>query len=78
VKHLGKNDLLLGDRAFGSYQLISHCLAQGAHVLMRLHQARDRALDWKKNCQAYIEFADEMMRKKQGRVRMKLEINKGI
>jgi hypothetical protein len=50
---------------------------------MRLHQARDRALDWKKNChkkncQAYIEFADEMMRKKQGRVRMKLEINKGI
>ncbi len=48
VKHLGKNDLLLGDRAFGSYQLISHCLAQGAHVLMRLHQARDRALDWRK------------------------------
>jgi hypothetical protein len=30
------------------------------------------------NCQAYIEYADEMMRTKQGCVRMKIEIIKGI
>lgn len=48
TKHLGKNDLLLGDRAFGSYELISRCIAQEAHVLMRLHSARDRTLDWRK------------------------------
>ncbi|MEP2775032.1 MAG: IS4 family transposase [Luteolibacter sp.] len=46
TKHLEKNDLLLGDRAFGSYELICRTLAQGAHVLMRLHQARAHALDW--------------------------------
>lgn len=48
TKHLAKDDLLLGDRAFCSYELICRCLAQKAHVLMRLHQARDRALDWTK------------------------------
>ena len=48
AKHLGENDLLLGDRAFGSYELICRCATQGAHVLMRLHQARDRTLDWRK------------------------------
>lgn len=46
VKHLKKNDLLLGDRAFGSYELICRTLAQGAHVLMRLNQAREKALNW--------------------------------
>jgi hypothetical protein len=31
-----------------------------------------------KNCQAYIKFADKIMRMKLGRGRMKPEINKGI
>ncbi|QTN30864.1 transposase [Akkermansiaceae bacterium] len=48
TRHLAEGDLLLGDRAFGSYELICRCRAQKAHVLMRLHQARDRALDWRK------------------------------
>lgn len=48
TKHLGESDLLLGDRAFGSYELICRCLARKAHVLMRLHDARARALDWRK------------------------------
>ncbi len=43
---LEANDLLMGDRAFGSYELIARCAQRGAHVLMRLHQARERALDW--------------------------------
>ncbi len=43
---LEANDLLMGDRAFGSYALIARCAQRGAHVLMRLHQARERALDW--------------------------------
>lgn len=30
------------------------------------------------NCQAYVEYTDEMMRTKQGCVWMKIEINKGI
>ncbi len=46
TRHLEKSDLLLGVRAFASYELICRTLAQGAHVLMRLHQARDHALDW--------------------------------
>lgn len=48
TRHLAVGDLLLGDRAFGSYEVICRCLRQKAHVLMRLHQARDRALDWRK------------------------------
>jgi len=48
TKHLVEDDLLLGDRAFCSYELICRCLGRKAHVLMRLHQARDRALDWRK------------------------------
>ncbi|MGJ8642464.1 MAG: IS4 family transposase [Luteolibacter sp.] len=43
---LEANDLLMGDRAFGSYELIARCMQRGAHVLMRLHQAREGALDW--------------------------------
>lgn len=48
VDHLAAGDLLLADRAFCSYELIARCQQQGAHVLMRLHQARDKALDWSK------------------------------
>ena len=46
--HLKTGDLLLADRAFCSYQLIARCLGQGAHILMRLHQARAKSLDWEK------------------------------
>lgn len=48
IDHLSENDLLLGDRAFGSYELICRCREKQAHILMRLHGARDRALDWRK------------------------------
>jgi hypothetical protein len=48
LNHLDENDLLLADRAFSSYQLIAKTLSRGAHVLMRLHQARQKTLDWKK------------------------------
>jgi hypothetical protein len=47
VKHLQNGDLLLADRAFCSYELIASSLARGCEVLMRLHQARSKALDWK-------------------------------
>lgn len=46
--HLSERDLLLADRAFCSYELIARCRKQGAHILMRLHHARDKALDWRK------------------------------
>ena len=46
--HLSEGDLLLADRAFCSYELIARSHARGAHVLMRLHQARAKALDWRK------------------------------
>lgn len=46
--HLSEGDLLLADRAFCSYELIVRCRKQGAHILMRLHHARDKALDWRK------------------------------
>lgn len=46
--YLSEGDLLLADRAFCSYELIARCREQGAHILMRLHQARDKALDWRK------------------------------
>ncbi len=42
-----EGDLLLADRAYCSYELIALARARGAHVLMRLHQARHRALDWR-------------------------------
>ena len=44
--HLQQGDLLLADRAFCTYEIIARSLAQGAHVLMRLHQSRAKALDW--------------------------------
>jgi hypothetical protein len=44
---VGEGDLLLGDRAFCSYELIARVHERGGHVLMRLHQARHRKLDWR-------------------------------
>lgn len=46
--YLSEGDLLLADRAFCSYELIARCRKQGAHILIRLHHARDKALDWRK------------------------------
>lgn len=46
--HIDAGDLLLADRAYCSYQLIAASRERGAHVLMRLHQARHRVLDWRR------------------------------
>lgn len=48
LKHLEEGDLLLADRAYCSYELIARVLDRGGHVLMRLHQARHRKLDWRR------------------------------
>ena len=48
LKHLGEGDLLLADRAFCTYEFIARTRARGAHVVMRLHQARHRKLDWRR------------------------------
>lgn len=41
-------DILCGDRAFGTYELMATLQKMGVHTLMRLHQARHRALDWRR------------------------------
>lgn len=41
LRHLRKGDILIADRAFGSYAFIAACKARGVDVVMRLHQARD-------------------------------------
>lgn len=43
---LNPGDILCGDRAFCTYQLISSLSAKGVFSLMRLHAARHRSLDW--------------------------------
>ena len=49
LKHVEEGDLLLADRAYCSYELIARATRQQkAHVLMRLHQARHRKLDWRR------------------------------
>ena len=49
VDHIEENELVLADRAFCSYELIARIISERkGHVLMRLHQSRHRALDWKK------------------------------
>ncbi len=48
IDHVSKGDLLLGDRSFCSYQLIAKVRERGGHVLMRLHHARHRKLDWRR------------------------------
>jgi len=49
LKHLDQGDLLMGDRAFCSYEFIARIIQERkGHILMRLHQARHRKLDWRK------------------------------
>lgn len=48
LDHVGENDILLGDRAFCTYELVALLQAKGAHAVMRLHQARHAKLDWRK------------------------------
>jgi hypothetical protein len=45
---LNPGDILCGDRAFCTYQLISSLLERKVFSLMRLHPSRHRALDWRK------------------------------
>lgn len=48
LDHFNQGDLLLADRAFCSYELISLLKQKGTQSLMRLHQARARKIDWRK------------------------------
>lgn len=48
LKHLRAGDVLLADRAFCSYEYFARLLEQGAHGVMRLHQRRHAALDWRR------------------------------
>jgi len=48
LKHVGKSDLMLADRAFCTYEFIARIKGKEAHVVMRLHQARHGKLDWRK------------------------------
>ena len=49
LQYLQPEDLLLADRAFCSYELIARVTREcKGHVLMRLHQARFKKLDWRK------------------------------
>lgn len=41
-------DLVLADRAFSSYVFIMSLLQQGVQSVMRLHQGRERKLDWRR------------------------------
>jgi len=45
LRHLREGDILIADRAFGSYAFIAACKARGVDVVMRLHQARDPQVD---------------------------------
>jgi hypothetical protein len=47
LHNFGEGDLACADRAFCTYEFISLLLGQGAHSLMRLHQARHRVLDFR-------------------------------
>lgn len=44
---LNPGDILCGDRAFCTYELLSSQRQRGVHSLMRLHQSRHRSLDWR-------------------------------
>ena len=48
LKHIDQADLLMADRAFCTYEFIARLKDKGAHVLMRLHSARHRKLDWRR------------------------------
>lgn len=45
IEHIKAGDILLGDRAFCSYEIISRTCQNKADVIMRLHQSRQRALE---------------------------------
>lgn len=45
--HFQKGDIVIGDRAFCSYEMIAPLKAGGVGSVMRLHQARDAKRDWK-------------------------------
>ncbi|YCM44216.1 IS4 family transposase [Verrucomicrobiaceae bacterium 227] len=49
LKYIDEGDIVLGDRAFCSYEFISRItIERKGHAVMRLHQARHRKLDWRK------------------------------
>lgn len=48
LKHVDADDILLGDRAFCTYELVALLREKGAHAVMRLHQARHAKLDWRR------------------------------
>jgi hypothetical protein len=48
LKHVDAGDVVLADRAFCSYEYFARLLDQGAHGVMRLHQMRHAALDWRR------------------------------
>lgn len=48
LAHLGQGDLLLADRAYCSYRFLHALRERGAHAVIRLHQKREAALDWRK------------------------------
>ena len=45
--HFGQDDLLIADRAYGSYELIALLLDRGTQSVMRLHQKREGKIDWR-------------------------------
>ncbi len=44
--HFGQDDLLIANRAYGSYELIALLLGRGTQSVMRLHQKREGKIDW--------------------------------
>jgi hypothetical protein len=47
LKYIDEGDIVLGDRAFCSYEFISRIMVERkGRAVMRLHQARHRKLDW--------------------------------
>ena len=40
IPYIGKDEILLADRAYGSYELIARLSVQDSHVIVRHHQAR--------------------------------------
>lgn len=52
LESIDEGDIVSGDRAFCSFEFIARIKQErNGHVLMRLHQARHRALDWRRGKQ---------------------------
>lgn len=47
LEYFGERDLCLADRAYNSYEFMSLLKGQGCESIMRLHQSRQRSLEWK-------------------------------